>query len=398
MSHTITIRNTGTHNTAATPVDGKFPVEVIRKRLSVDEVYPANQRLGGTPLRVQYTPDGGATWVDAPNLDPRNASNPPARTGVTDNCPAASSVTEYVHRFMTIVLGVLSAGSTVVQGTGALLVALDLLGGYGILWDIVAGVFGTLTGFGASAIAAAFTSDQYDDLTCILFCNMANSQVTADGLVAIKTQVSATLNATAGLIVNLILDLMGVQGINKAALFYTTGHSCSGCPSCDWDFSIDLTWLWGQSSRANSPNPGCPPNLSYGPQGALSSWAGHPTWVCEKTLGDTANRFGRTFPIIIPAGATMTAILMSWVRSTGNTDQFTKILWPFNLGPYCVSGAFHNSPLGYGFAPMTPQTVQVYAGIGTTVASDSTSLHIVQMRIVGTGTRPAIPYVPTIYA
>ena len=396
MTHTIKLEIKTGHNPSATPVDGLYPVDVIRKRLLVDEVYPANLRYSSGAGSVQYTPDG-TNWYNAPEFDPRNNAGAVGRKGESSNCPAAKSVAEYFRRYITLVTGILSAGSGLVQGASAILGFLNLLGGYGILWEIISGMFGTLTGYGASAIATAFTSDQYDKLTCILLCTMNDSKLDANSLTLTKQLVTEQLNATAAPIVNLMLDVMGFAGVNRAGAFYTVAGDCSGCASCDWSFCVDLDWLWAQSSPAAAPY-SCPPQFLYSPQGVLGSLSGHTTWRAQKTLGDTANRFGRRFPITLPAGAVLTRIKIWFIRSAGNTDGFSKVLWDYASTVNCVNGAFHNSPLVYAQSVAGPVVETYYLGLGTTVASDGTTFDYVQIELTGTGNRPAIPYVPKYYA
>jgi hypothetical protein len=194
------------------------------------------------------------------------------------------------------------------------------------------------------------------------------------------------------------LDMMGFAGVNRAGTFYTIAGDCSGCASCNWAICADLDYLWAQSFAANCPYPGCPPNLAYAPQGTLGSVSGHTTWRAQKTLGDTANRFGRRFPIVIPAGATLTQVKVWFQRSAGNTDGFTKILWDQSAQAQCASGAFNNSPKTYAMSVSGPTTVWFYLGLGTTVANDSSTFDYLQVEFTGTGNRPGIPFVPKYYA
>lgn len=399
MSHTIKIRVKNAHNPSAVPVDGKYPVDIIRKRLTVDEVYPDNLRYNPTTGTVQYSPDG-INWYDDTSADPRNNPAVLGRQGATDNCPAAKSVTEYFRRYIALVVSVLSAGATIVQGASAIVGFLNLLGGYGILWELITGVFGTLTGYGATAINTAFTSDQYDKLQCILFCTMSNSKMDAGGLAVTKQMVTAQLNATAAPIVNLMLDMMGFAGVTRAGTFYTVAGSCAGCPSCDWSFCVDLTWLWDYVRPANCPQTAaCPPVLTRPTQGKLGTYTGRPAWEWERTLGDNALRFGKTFPLTLPAGATLTNIKLWFIRTSGggNTDGFSKDLWPLSQAVQCAVGAFHNSPITYPIGISGPTTETFMINIGSNVGGDTGQGFYVQMELNGTGNRPGIPSVPKVY-
>lgn len=217
-------------------------VAFIRKELRADELYPVDQRYNDTTGEVEYTPDGGSTWLSAPELDPRNQTNIPPRPGTDISCQGAASVAEYLKRYITLVLTLLTASATLVQGATAIVGFLKIIsGGYAILWELITEVFATLTGYGAVLIGAAFDDSVYHEIACILMCNMdASGQLNAESFENTKAQITTDIGGTAGDVTNLLLDLMGFAGVNRAAHFYDMAEDCGDCASCGWCRTWDL--------------------------------------------------------------------------------------------------------------------------------------------------------------
>lgn len=285
-------------------------VQFIRKQLLADEVYPTNQRYDEATDTVQYTPDGGTTWIDAPELDPRNQDNIPTRPGTPGPdlaCQAAGSVVEYITRYITLVTSLLSASATLVQGITAIIGFLGLLfAGWAILWDLIAGVFATLTGFGASTVTAAMTSTVYEQLLCILSCNMDNhGALDDDHFTAVLNAVDSQIGGTAATILRGILSLMGRAGINRAASFYDTSSDCSGC-GCDWCAEWDLT-----------QEPG-PIQIDPGGAGVYTPGVG---WQAQN--GYTSGTFRRFITANIPAltGKTTTEVSVTITEVAGSVNS-----------------------------------------------------------------------------
>lgn len=243
MSHEVRIEVSAAHNPAATPVNGQYPVSIIRKQLLASELYPDNQRYNPTTGEVEYTPDGGATWISAPELDPRNQTNVPPRTGSDVPCQSAGSAVEYIKRYITLVVTMLQAGSLIVQLATATVAFLKVIsGGYAILWELITSAVTTLAGFGATVIGNAFDDTVYHEIACILQCHMdANGQLNETSLGLAQAQITADIGGTAGDVTNLILSIMGFAGVNKAATFYNVDEDCSDCSSCGWCYEWDLT-------------------------------------------------------------------------------------------------------------------------------------------------------------
>lgn len=206
-------------------------IQIIRKELNPAELYPDNLRYNPTTGEVGYTPDDGATWIPAPELDPRHAGNIPPRPGSDIVCQSGGSVAEYVKRYINMIVPLLSASATLVQGASSIVGFLGILSsGYAVLWSAITGVFATLVGYGATTIGSAFDDDVYHQIACNLQCNMnSNGQMDQSHLDAAKTDITNNIGGTAAEVTNLLLDLMGFAGVNRAASFYTTDTDCADC-------------------------------------------------------------------------------------------------------------------------------------------------------------------------
>lgn len=192
----------------------------------------------------QQSDDGGATWHDAPQFDPRNSIPriPPSPPTSTDNakCAYADSV---VNHFKEGFVDVLEEGQT----------AEELLG---FLTGIAEAVFGPLTGpigwivpalfaiataavaVGLSAITAAFTPGVWNDIRCLIFNHMnADGSFTQSQLDAIYAGIPG--GAVVQTLIRSWLAAIGTTGMTNAAHLAkgSTSTDCS-CPDCnnlgDW--------------------------------------------------------------------------------------------------------------------------------------------------------------------
>lgn len=347
---------------------------------------------------VQTSIDGGATWTDTPGADPREQSPLAPQTGVNSRCNSAASERKYLVRFSEVLQ---ITGGTGVTATGLaysiLALLTELSGPWAIIFDVIVGASLGLLSAGLTAINSALSDTNLDLLECILYCQLDSLNRLSDvGLTQIQAAVTAQIGGTDATIINLILALQGFGGINSAMALKLDTDDCSGCASCNWSVCIDLTWLWGISSSMNAPS-GCPPTFIFSPQGVLGTYGGHVAWVLQKTLGDGANRIARRFNLDLPSGSTLTKVEFWLQRSAGNIDQFTKSIWPMSGSATCYTGAFHNNPQTATLSLPGPRSEPFEIGVGSSVASDSTTMAIDQIKITGTGPKPNVITTPAIH-
>jgi len=163
-----------THDPDSTPNgDGKYVVDVIRKRLAADEVTPATVRYYGDPPAYQTTTDGGATWVSQPTADPRYSPTsffPPLSTYTGIECDTAARMTAALHDAITLMCNVADAAQAV---TGLLELILLPSGLVGWLLDLFFTICNWIIDNGQATILAAFTDAVYHSIECQLYCRIS---------------------------------------------------------------------------------------------------------------------------------------------------------------------------------------------------------------------------------
>lgn len=221
------------------PLAGDTPtISVIRSRLSEDAFAPPQYRYNSDCDCIQYSPDGGTTWNDATGADMRHADTfrLPARGGSDIQCSAAANAECWLEEYIRSVIALLTEGAIVVAVINKLLTFVELIFGEvgGELLNLVLTVAGAIFDVGSAGLSAAFTDDQWPLLLCAIYCNMDTSgQVSAARFVTLKAQVTANMNTTAALVINLLLDTQGEVGVSNAGAIGAETADCSDC-GCAW--------------------------------------------------------------------------------------------------------------------------------------------------------------------
>lgn len=184
----------------------------------------------------QTSNDGGATWTDAPNQDPRNQAPqiPPALPPgtVVPECTYADSVVEF---FKQGVIDVLTEGNTIQQVIaliGGILAAVFGAGGpvLGVIGALIAALAAGIVGLGITAVKDAFTDTVWTDLKCLLYKNInadgSFSQAQVDNIYA-----NVPGNTVAQTVLRSWIAALGLTGLtNTARLLY--GSPTADCSSC----------------------------------------------------------------------------------------------------------------------------------------------------------------------
>lgn len=243
---TLMLVHSGEHNPSATPdANGNYVCDVIKSQLSESDVIPSNQRYHEETDTVQFSPDGGATWVDMPSLDPRHSTAflyPPLGSDV--RCDAAANMVKWMKDFLDQATELLGDGATALAVANEAIRLYTLItGGTLTLLSVLVDVAGALFSLGSTALLAAFDSTTYGALLCCFYCNIGNDgQVSAAQLEDVEAQVTADLNTTAGIVVNALLFLQGEVGLSNAGAI---GSETGDCDDCECERCY--TWFFDAS-------------------------------------------------------------------------------------------------------------------------------------------------------
>lgn len=193
---------------------------------------------------ITRTLDGGTTYTDAPQLDPRHSDSfrYPPNTASDPRCQSAANMVRWISDLIDQVVLVVDEAGTAEGLIAIMLPFLVELGPFGVLIDLVLALAFLLFSAGATAISAAFTSTVYDDMLCIFYCGVEDDgTVTATGLGLIKARIDAEIGGLVATVMDGMLFLMGEVGLSNAGATGDAPADCSGCASCDWVYEWDFT-------------------------------------------------------------------------------------------------------------------------------------------------------------
>lgn len=220
-------------------------MEIIRGRLSAADFSNPSQRYNPDTDTVQYSPDGGTTWIDSPEADPRHSDifRLPPLTTSDPKCDAAANQVKWIKDFIDSVIAQLDAGATALAVTNNFLTQLTAVFPPALLLLLLQEAATSLFDTGSTALSAAFTSTQYDLLLCAFYCFLEpDGTCTAADLVNIETKIAASMDATAAAIVDEILFIQGEVGLSNAGVIGGQTGDCNDC-ACfwchGWDFQAD---------------------------------------------------------------------------------------------------------------------------------------------------------------
>jgi len=217
---------------------------IIRSRLSENDFSPADLRYNEGTDTVEFSPDGGETWIPDPGDDPRVGSKfaKPTKTGSDIACRSAASMVMWVRGFIEYETGVLELGGGAAAVGNAMLTLLSPIAPYAVLFKLVFGVAEALFSIGSTALETAFTDETYDLMLCAFDCNVQpDGTVSDENFAAMQEDMEATLNTTAWIVMALILGAQGRMGVQNAGTLYEVeSPDCSEC-DCGWTYRWDFT-------------------------------------------------------------------------------------------------------------------------------------------------------------
>lgn len=212
-------------------------MQIVRKYLSADEVSPPGLRYDPDCDCVQVSPDGGTTWTDDPGADPRH--NPayllPARGGGSARCDSAESAMQHfkaqVDAFIT--------GGTILGVVNLWVALLFFIPGVNVLIALILSVAEALFDTGVVVIDAAMTEPVYDQIKCIIYCNMDDDgQVSAEQFADIDSDVNSLIGGVPATVWSLITSAWGEVGLSNAGASGEYTGDCDAC-ECGWCYEWD---------------------------------------------------------------------------------------------------------------------------------------------------------------
>ena len=217
-------------------------MRVIRKELAAAQVYPASLRYDETGEVVQYSPDGGTTWIDSPENDPRlNNHYPPLDTS-DPVCDAAARMVALLQDIEASNEDALQAGAAAAEIATAILLLLAFIPLIGVITAVIIGEALQLITIGYAAVHAAFLGFDWDELACWLSCILKeNGVLNDDGFEFLKSYIADTYTITQQTVLLGILNYTGRAGLNDAAAVRDETGDCSGCDTCEWIVEYDFT-------------------------------------------------------------------------------------------------------------------------------------------------------------
>lgn len=231
------------HDPDSTPNgDGNYVVDVIRKRLALDEVTSPTVRYDGDPPVYQTTVDDGATWVDQPTADPRHSPTsffPPLTPYSGIECDAAARMSAQLKDCIELMCNVADAAQAV---TGLLELILLPSGLIGLLLDLFFIICDWIIDNGQETILAAFTETVYQDITCTLSCFVSpDGSITQQALDIAWEQIKADHAGTVATVIDEVRFLFTDAVFSNAGSQRTETGDCSSCDVCDWFVEYDFT-------------------------------------------------------------------------------------------------------------------------------------------------------------
>jgi len=177
----------------------------------------------------QSSLDGGTTWFDDPENDPRNNATyfPPldGDDGAEKRCEGAANAQEFLKQNL---IDELASGLAYAEIYSTIIGIIAILGitGIGVIIGVVtAAIFVA----GVIVVQAAFTSEVWEDLKCILYCNISDdASYTELQWIQVKNQITLTFTGVVQFILYNWVNALGFVGLtNSARSNMALGADCS---------------------------------------------------------------------------------------------------------------------------------------------------------------------------
>jgi len=217
---------------------------------------PTNTRINPETGAFEVSYDGGETWEPDPGSDPRESGLewPPNTDDPTPatRCASANSVVTFLETTQTAEYDQLVANATIADMIAALI---GVAAGVGLLFGalpaVILGFFAFVVNQFGHMIAAdfqsQFTAATWDELLCIVWCNIAeDGAITESQWQIIKQKCEADIGGYAGIWLKDHINLFGRVGLQNAARAAFPGtRDCDTCLCADCSNLDNWEVVWG---------------------------------------------------------------------------------------------------------------------------------------------------------
>lgn len=295
-------------------------MEIVRGRLV--EIVPANERYDTSTgdAIYQVTTDGGVTWVDMPQADPRyTPSNllPPLAEDDSVPCDVSARMTAQLEDTLNLFLSTIDQFQFASE-IFAILGALE--GAAGILLSLAIFAGEQLIDIGQANIASAFTSGVYDDIRCAFHCRVsADGRITQGALEDAYAEIEALHSGTVADTINVLRLLYGDVAMTNAGVTREETGDCSDCDPCTW------RWRWIGNDLRDEWTP-----FSFRPcygTGYLAATAYYDpslstgSWHAPVGSGAFRSVLALARNVVIPVGSTLTKITAHVTQGGTHVDS-----------------------------------------------------------------------------
>jgi hypothetical protein len=187
----------------------------------------------------QESTDGGTTWHDAQQNDPRQPGimlPPQIGSDAHDTrCKAANSIVAFLEAAQANLAGQLATDTTIAAITtiitGILLLLGIVTGGFSLV--LLTAMSLSVLGLSSAAFAAEFDEGKWQALTCSAYCHIGDDgTMTAEGFAAFRGEVQADMGGVSigASWLGGLIDAAGAAGMNNAAaLPSANSRDCNAC-------------------------------------------------------------------------------------------------------------------------------------------------------------------------
>jgi len=204
----------------------------------------------------QTSIDGGLTWEDDPEGDPRNdyVESPPLPGFPSDGkrCAAADNVRDLFRSYRDNLVSILTATPLIIEivsGILAFIAVITGVSGVGIGISVVLlGLAAALAQMTPGEVTAAITEIVLDDFRCLVYCRMNDDgELTYEAWQALLVDLSGQFSGFQELFFYQTVNGMGYIGVNNAGTIgAATADDCEDCGCTDCPCNLNA-WNWSPS-------------------------------------------------------------------------------------------------------------------------------------------------------